>query len=174
MAGHWILANLDPSSYTTAKKEDIENQFRAAFSGSLVSGDDIRSTKAFEGLVNSTRENTADYIQAATGFAGMVDRPTVFLTGEAGKEYVSVTPMASSMRPRSAQVEPLTQAQPRIKAVADSTFEPIPVVVKEGGEAVVTDMSKVEMLLEMLVEEVKKKPKGRANPMASHIANADI
>ena len=33
---------------------------------------------------------------AASGFEGLITRPTTFLTGEAGAEHVSITPVGSS------------------------------------------------------------------------------
>ena len=37
-----------------------------------------------------------DYIPAADGFNGMVNKPTMFLAGEAGSEHVSITPSGGS------------------------------------------------------------------------------
>jgi glucan-binding YG repeat protein len=40
-----------------------------------------------------------DVIFAATGFQGVVDRPQMFVAGEAGREYVSITPMSGGAAP---------------------------------------------------------------------------
>jgi hypothetical protein len=37
-----------------------------------------------------------DYIPAANGFSGMVNKPTMFLAGEAGSEHVNITPSGGS------------------------------------------------------------------------------
>ena len=48
------------------------------------------------GLGEFAGKTWQDYIPAANGFSGMVNKPTMFLAGEAGSEHVDITPSGGS------------------------------------------------------------------------------
>jgi len=48
------------------------------------------------GLGEFAGKTWQDYIPAANGFSGMVNKPTMFLAGEAGSEHVNITPSGGS------------------------------------------------------------------------------
>ena len=48
------------------------------------------------GIGEQAGKTWQDYIPAADGFNGMVNKPTMFLAGEAGSEHVSITPSGGS------------------------------------------------------------------------------
>jgi hypothetical protein len=49
-----------------------------------------------QGLGMYAGKTAADFYPAADGFNGMVNKPTMFLAGEAGSEHVSITPSGGS------------------------------------------------------------------------------
>jgi hypothetical protein len=46
-------------------------------------------------------ENEYDYIIAKKGFHGIINHPTNFLTGEAGRERVNITPLKKRKKSKS-------------------------------------------------------------------------
>lgn len=82
-------------AYAAANALMAEPKLVAAFPANIVAAGSALAT----GLANVMQisKSIGEFKTAATGFDGVVDRPTMFLTGEAGPESVQVTPLNQNM-----------------------------------------------------------------------------
>ena len=82
-------------AYAAANALMAEPKLVAAFPANIVAAGSALAS----GLANVMQisKSIGEFKTAATGFDGVVDRPTMFLTGEAGPESVQVTPLNQNM-----------------------------------------------------------------------------
>ena len=81
--------------------------------------------KVMAGLTARRKEESALFMAAAEGFHGMVKKPTVFLTGEAGPELVNITPMSE---PDKRQQSIANLQRDTLESKSGSNFHSLPSV----------------------------------------------